>query len=1045
MGTVPFSVLDVLETVNLSASPTDTSELGTPPAVYHLVPGSNIPGGPTYALCTSINWEVKTTTIDGENPDGRARLGFDYALTDEKLMLDFSQPPPDIVQSNLRVITDDIDFQLTVTANYDQILEGNEKVEVRAYIPDLLPTGNATRTAFQTFNITEDYRDARTEKDEKSGCSCTCTTCSDSNQLSLDLASGSGSITTANGFVGIKTDGQNGQKPIVQVGIKLPPGMAVPTQVNVRLQVIEEMKDTQGALVGLGRQRTTNSIASPVVNLVVPPTAVAGTTLWFSMQADLTSQVSSWTRPSIVAGSNGVTEKIIPLELLTNAVFAVGTPTSQKFSGWVGRTSHAMRDESASSLAPGLGQNTSTPGLDRMLWNQTILVPDPAGSGGKVKREFGALLYRANGGTSWFKDGTQPSPDSQDTIFGDTLTDRYGNQAKFNSFGDLMERTDPTGNKTTFQYNSLSGALTKITDWRGQFTNFTPFTATVINPFNTSMSRTVYGLTIQTVNSNGNNRNSVLRWKPVFSSSAAPTNFTLNVLYDDPDGTGPRLAREDNYNYTAGLLTSMTVGQVGGGVFPQTTVLSHVSPTTGDGRLFSWTVNSIETTTIELSRQRNSVIYAGYMGGTIPITDPKSFSIATPGIALNALPNYAVVSHSRGNADPQRTIYQLDHRGRSLRTWDPEQVYLMGLHLSPVNAAMFQTLQSNLNRSFEYQLKPTQRDLYGRIVDVDYGEVLTSITPDPDFLALTNGPRTRQTITATYVNNNPVTMQQPIQNQEVFSWNDTFDKLTDYTDETGNITHQIVNPTNALVTQQRWGDRPLWQNPASTLDADHDGGVSPLDVLVIVNYINSIPGGSGAPVPPGPPAQPFGYFLDVDGDFYIGPLDVQAVTSWLNATIFTQPPVIYAQRQSDFTYAPYAGLPKGLVETETISTARAEGNHVITYTYVNNPADGARHGKLDSMYESTPAGGVATTVYTSDDRGNRNSIKDPADRVTKFWFDNRDRLIAKMDPDPDGPLPLLSVLTRYDYDVFDNIIATQLVNSRLEGDAFIRHYADHQL
>ena len=72
------------------------------------------------------------------------------------------------------------------------------------------------------------------------------------------------------------------------------------------------------------------------------------------------------------------------------------------------------------------------------------------------------------------------------------------------------------------------------------------------------------------------------------------------------------------------------------------------------------------------------------------------------------------------------------------------------------------------------------------------------------------------------------------------------------------------------------------------------------------------------------------------------------------------PPVLYQLKQIDYAYATNATLPKGLVETQTITTGRSEGDQVISYTYVNSPSDAARHGKLASMSEST--GGITATT-----------------------------------------------------------------------------------
>jgi hypothetical protein len=72
-----------------------------------------------------------------------------------------------------------------------------------------------------------------------------------------------------------------------------------------------------------------------------------------------------------------------------------------------------------------------------------------------------------------------------------------------------------------------------------------------------------------------------------------------------------------------------------------------------------------------------------------------------------------------------------------------------------------------------------------------------------------------------------------------------------------------------------------FQNQESTLDVNADGVVSPLDVLSIVDYINTNPGGSQLPMnsldtPP---------FVDVDGDGFATPLDVLRVVNALNQNL----------------------------------------------------------------------------------------------------------------------------------------------------------------
>ncbi|MCY2978322.1 MAG: FG-GAP-like repeat-containing protein [Planctomycetota bacterium] len=75
-----------------------------------------------------------------------------------------------------------------------------------------------------------------------------------------------------------------------------------------------------------------------------------------------------------------------------------------------------------------------------------------------------------------------------------------------------------------------------------------------------------------------------------------------------------------------------------------------------------------------------------------------------------------------------------------------------------------------------------------------------------------------------------------------------------------------------------------WQNPINRLDADGDGTVSPLDVLVIINHLNrssgSIPNGN---LPVFDPTNPAGQrFVDTNGSNTSEPLDVLVVINYLN-------------------------------------------------------------------------------------------------------------------------------------------------------------------
>ncbi|GIX00190.1 MAG: hypothetical protein KatS3mg111_3522 [Pirellulaceae bacterium] len=72
-----------------------------------------------------------------------------------------------------------------------------------------------------------------------------------------------------------------------------------------------------------------------------------------------------------------------------------------------------------------------------------------------------------------------------------------------------------------------------------------------------------------------------------------------------------------------------------------------------------------------------------------------------------------------------------------------------------------------------------------------------------------------------------------------------------------------------------------WQNPAGNMDVNDDGFVSPIDALLVINYLNK---GNETFLPNiDPPFTPPPY-LDVNGDEFVTPLDALLVINFLNST-----------------------------------------------------------------------------------------------------------------------------------------------------------------
>ncbi len=75
-----------------------------------------------------------------------------------------------------------------------------------------------------------------------------------------------------------------------------------------------------------------------------------------------------------------------------------------------------------------------------------------------------------------------------------------------------------------------------------------------------------------------------------------------------------------------------------------------------------------------------------------------------------------------------------------------------------------------------------------------------------------------------------------------------------------------------------------WQNPVNSLDTNNSETVTPLDVLLGINWINAR--GSGTlPLPPTPTNSPDGNFIDSNGDDKITPADLLLPINFINARV----------------------------------------------------------------------------------------------------------------------------------------------------------------
>jgi hypothetical protein len=99
-------------------------------------------------------------------------------------------------------------------------------------------------------------------------------------------------------------------------------------------------------------------------------------------------------------------------------------------------------------------------------------------------------------------------------------------------------------------------------------------------------------------------------------------------------------------------------------------------------------------------------------------------------------------------------------------------------------------------------------------------------------------------------------------------------------------THDLADSAYYATLRQMLIDAAMtsqkpWRNPIDPLDVNNDGHVAPLDVLIIINMLNSPEGSHRLPVPTAD--QPPPYFYDCNGDGIVAPIDALIVINFLNA------------------------------------------------------------------------------------------------------------------------------------------------------------------
>ena len=112
----------------------------------------------------------------------------------------------------------------------------------------------------------------------------------------------------------------------------------------------------------------------------------------------------------------------------------------------------------------------------------------------------------------------------------------------------------------------------------------------------------------------------------------------------------------------------------------------------------------------------------------------------------------------------------------------------------------------------------------------------------------------------------------------------TVDKLVDRDLKLAVIATSVVgsDAITSTLSVSVVAKKSPYQNPLEPRDVNGDGQVTPLDVLILINYMNSFgPGPLGGNSPRGGSGEG-PVWVDVNGDGIISPLDILIIINWLN-------------------------------------------------------------------------------------------------------------------------------------------------------------------
>lgn len=836
------------------------------------------------------------------------------------------------------------------------------------------------------ITIKEKYVGNRVDSEVKSeGCNCDCG-CSGAVIVTID-PTGGGTLKSDSGPFQTTANGGGTSTATISIGIPMLSNKAVPLSLSVRLETYEyDEASSNNRGSGQGQKKTAIQPFS-LANASLDLTGVnPGDVVWFVAVIRSDSELAS------VVGldnANAMSDALANLRTLIHPIYASSATTAQRISGWVGFGSTPIKNDTTGNLnlpeqeeMEGEGgtsytvyannstgaTNLSILGVERAIMNATILRPTDLPTFGADQRLRG-IIEEVPAQVFFHADGSTTT--FIDGVAPDSLSTLIS--------GGYQDRY---GNQHIF---NTQGQEIIRKDAQGNATYFTydasgGWVSSIIDQFGdgynidkTNEATGTYSFRMYRNYDRANPFSSSnpyidLIWQSGNSSGNYGRTGAWKIIGIDPDGAGPRESLVETWHYTDGSLTSAERGTLSD---PHTQWISfgYASNVSQAGT----GGNSYSLAT--LTRQDGATKQVESVKTFLPAIRPNYNGVVklnSPN--TNTYAKFVKTTVAAGNPFDERLSSVTDWNGnRTIYKTDYRGRVLQMWDPKQVEALGIKSMSIN-DLVLQDRLK-NNTDLstvFQRFVAVRDGwGRLTSGMDFGEILAEYSVDPDKVMVNGVLQSNGPQTPQ-----------------VTTYQYSGGKNPTVITQP---LQNSAQYGYNDYFDLVTSAKDGNWSLLTRGVDSYGLVTSERT-------------------YFdSDNDGDLYDETIPIQ---------------------EKLYTYLTSATLPRGLVTSVSEKIDSVSPLNVTTYTYIDNQAL-ASHGRVATMTLHATSSSPMTTTYTYDASG-RLATEANTMGVTKYYYDKLDRLIAVVQPDSDGAGPLLSAVTRFDYNSLGFLVSTELINSYVD-------------